>query len=201
MSRVLQTGSHDGVPSFRGVELTQGTNGRKAFLTLSSLANSVYGICAAKSIHVTAKKEVILSSGVVGTPNILLHSGIGDPKLLSSVGVKPLIDLPDVGQNLTDHPFVPNTWLVNSTETFETALRNATLAAEQLKQWNETRTGPYAGPTFNIAGWTRMPNNASIFQNFTDPSAGPNTGHFEFIIAVRLFSDLNLSVSDCRTVV
>lgn len=163
VSRVLQTGSHDGVPSFRGVELTQGTN--------------------AKSIHVTAKKEVILSSGVVGTPNILLHSGIGDPKLLSSVGVKPLIDLPDVGQNLTDHPFVPNTWLVNSTETFETALRNATLAAEQLKQWNETRTGPYAGPTFNIAGWTRMPNNASIFQNFTDPSAGPNTGHFEFIIA------------------
>ena len=135
-------------------------------------------------MKITAKKEVILSSGVVGTPTILQHSGIGDPKLLSSIGVEPLVNLPSVGQNLTDQPFVANTWLVNSTDTYETALRNATLAAAQLKDWNETHTGPYAAATFNTAGWLRVPDNASIFQQFPDPSAGPNTGHFELIIAV-----------------
>jgi hypothetical protein len=93
---------------------------------------------------------------------------------------------------MTDQPFVANTWLVNSTDTFEAALRNTTLAAEQLQEWNETRTGPYAGGTFNVAGWLRMAANSSIFQQFSDPSAGPNTGHWEFIIAVRPFSNLNL---------
>jgi hypothetical protein len=59
--------------------------------------------------------------------------------------------------------------------------------AEQIREWNNTRTGPYAAATFNVAGWLRVPDNASIFQQFLDPSAGPNTGHFEFIIAVRAF--------------
>ena len=189
VSRVLQSGSVHGVPSFRRVELFHSGNSREASFGLPSLANIV---CAAKHIHITARKEVILSSGVIGTPTILQHSGIGDRKLLSSVGVKSLIHLPSVGQNLTDQPFVANTWLVNSTNTFETAFRNATLAQEQVRQWNETRTGPYAGSSFNIAGWLRLPNNAHIFQKFTDPSAGPNTGHYEFIIAVRRISDLNI---------
>ena len=147
---------------------------------MSSWAN---GISVAKRIRLTAK-EVILSSGVVGTPTILLHSGIGDSELLSSVGVNPLVHLPSVGRNLTDHPFVGNTWLVNSTDTFETAFQNATLMAEQIRRWNETRTGPYAAFTFNILGWLRVPDNASIFQRFSDPSAGPNTGHFEVVISV-----------------
>lgn len=146
------------------------------------MANSIY---AENRIRITAKKEVILSSGVIGTPNILQHSGIGDSELLSSVGVKPLVHLPSVGQNLTDHPFVANTWLVNSTNTFETVLRNTTLEQEQVTEWSEKRTGLFAGSTFNIAGWLRVPDNASIFQQFSDPSAGPNTGHYEFIIAVR----------------
>jgi len=59
-------------------------------------------------MQIIAKKEVILLSGVVGTPTILQHSGIRDSKLLLSIGVTPLIHLPSVGQNLTDHPFIAN---------------------------------------------------------------------------------------------
>lgn len=149
-----------------------------------SRSSSAHIISTGKRTRFIAKKEVILSSGVVGTPAILLHSGIGDTKFLSSIGVKPLVHLPSVGRNLTDQPFVANTWLVNSTDTFETALRNSTLMTEQIKEWNDTRTGPYAAATFNTAGWLRVPDNAPIFRRFSDPSAGPNTGHFEFIIAV-----------------
>lgn len=134
--------------------------------------------------RVTARKEVIVSSGVIGTPHLLLNSGFGDSAALTRVGVKPLVHLPSVGQNLTDHAFVANTWQVNSTNTFETAIRNATLMEEQLREWNETRMGPYAASTFNVAGWLRAPKDSPAFDNFTDPAAGPHTAHFEFIIAV-----------------
>ncbi|KAF8074053.1 pyranose dehydrogenase [Lyophyllum atratum] len=165
VTRVLQTGTLHGVPVFKGVEFTddQALGGPRS--------------------KVTARKEIILSAGVIGTPHLLQHSGIGDSKLLSKVGVKPLVHLPSVGQNFTDHPFVANTWLVNSTDTYEAALRNDTLAEQQLEQWNETRTGPYAAATFSTAAWLRIPDNSTIFQQFEDPSAGPHTSHFEFIIA------------------
>ena len=52
----------------------------------------------------TATKEVILSAGSIGTPHILLHSGIGDEKELNKLGITSVLHLPSVGKNLTDHP-------------------------------------------------------------------------------------------------
>ena len=52
---------------------------------------------------IIAEKEVIVSGGVIGTPHILLHSGIGDKEELEAVGVKTLINNPSVGKNLSDH--------------------------------------------------------------------------------------------------
>ncbi|KAL0577510.1 hypothetical protein V5O48_004496, partial [Marasmius crinis-equi] len=105
--------------------------------------------------------------------------GIGDSLRLSSLGIEPVHDLPSVGKNLTDHPVLPLSWLVNSTETLETAARNATLLDEQLKQWNEKRTGPLVDGLFMRVGWFRLSENASIFEEFADPAAGPNTPHIE----------------------
>lgn len=104
--------------------------------------------------------------------------------MLASFGIKPLRHLPSVGQNLSDHPVVGNIWFVNSTDTYETAGRNATLAAEQLTLWENTRTGPLVGNTFSQMGWFRLPSNATIFKQFPDPASGPHTAHFEFIIIV-----------------
>ena len=47
--------------------------------------------------------EVILSAGAYGSPHLLMLAGIGDPENLRSVGIKPIHDLPGVGQNLQDH--------------------------------------------------------------------------------------------------
>ncbi|ORY01579.1 choline dehydrogenase-like protein [Clohesyomyces aquaticus] len=52
---------------------------------------------------VRAKKEVIVSAGSVHSPQILQLSGIGPAPLLKSLGIKPVVDLPGVGQNLQDH--------------------------------------------------------------------------------------------------
>ncbi len=54
--------------------------------------------------------EIILSAGAVGSPHILLLSGVGPAKQLTDVGIPVVHELPGVGQNLRDHPTVWATW-------------------------------------------------------------------------------------------
>jgi choline dehydrogenase len=50
-----------------------------------------------------AAKEVVLSAGAVGSPHILMLSGVGPKGELEAVGVPCLLDAPDVGKHLKDH--------------------------------------------------------------------------------------------------
>ena len=52
---------------------------------------------------VRADREIIVSSGAMGSPKLLLQSGIGPAAHLRSVGVEVKHDLPGVGENLQDH--------------------------------------------------------------------------------------------------
>jgi choline dehydrogenase len=56
-----------------------------------------------------ASKEVVLSAGVYGSPQLLMLSGVGPAAHLREVGVDVVADLP-VGENLHDHLFVPLTF-------------------------------------------------------------------------------------------
>jgi len=70
--------------------------------------NRTTGVCfknnKEKQFNVKSKKEVILSAGAVGSPHILMLSGIGPKDHLKSMGINTKLDLPGVGQNLQDHP-------------------------------------------------------------------------------------------------
>ncbi len=52
---------------------------------------------------VTARREVVLSAGAIGSPQILQLSGVGPAGLLAGHGIAPVLDLPGVGENLQDH--------------------------------------------------------------------------------------------------
>jgi choline dehydrogenase-like flavoprotein len=54
-----------------------------------------------------ASKEVILSAGAVGSPHLLLLSGIGPRGELKTAGVSCVVDSPHVGKHLKDHIHVP----------------------------------------------------------------------------------------------
>lgn len=53
-----------------------------------------------------ARKEVILAGGVFNSPKILELSGIGSPDVLKKFGIPVLVENPNVGENLQDHPLV-----------------------------------------------------------------------------------------------
>lgn len=54
--------------------------------------------------------EVVLSAGPIGSPHLLMLSGIGRKEQLEAVGIDVIADMRGVGQNLRDHPSVAVRW-------------------------------------------------------------------------------------------
>ncbi|KAG7089809.1 hypothetical protein E1B28_011458 [Marasmius oreades] len=168
-TKLLQTGHKNGKPVFQGVELTQSATG--------------------PHISVTAKKEVILSAGAIGTPHLLKLSGIGDHTELNAHGIQTLVEVPDVGRHMQDHPWVPLQWYINTTNTVDTIVRNTTLLNEQIAFYNKTKGGPLANnPSGNQVGWFRLSKNSSILEKFGDSAAGETSPHYEIIFVNAFLS-------------
>jgi choline dehydrogenase len=53
--------------------------------------------------HARAEREVILAAGAIGSPHLLMLSGIGRPDELRRFGIEPVAESPEVGINLQDH--------------------------------------------------------------------------------------------------
>ncbi len=53
--------------------------------------------------RVRASREVVLSAGAIGSPKLLLRSGVGPADELKALGIPVVADLPGVGRNLQDH--------------------------------------------------------------------------------------------------
>lgn len=74
--------------------------------TLGNLtANSVeYGTASGATLHtVNVTREVILAGGALGSPQVLMLSGVGPKDVLDAAGVAVNVELPGVGQHLQDH--------------------------------------------------------------------------------------------------
>ncbi|KIY01127.1 uncharacterized protein Z520_02679 [Fonsecaea multimorphosa CBS 102226] len=65
---------------------------------------------AGEKLTVGVNKEVILAAGTVGSPTVLLYSGVGPKDVLDAAGVTVVSELPGVGQHLQDHISVTVTW-------------------------------------------------------------------------------------------
>ncbi|KAJ7323935.1 pyranose dehydrogenase [Mycena albidolilacea] len=129
-----------------------------------------------------ASKELILSAGTIGTPRILLNSGVGDRKALQALGIQTMVDLPSVGKNASDHPYTGLKWAVNSNQTADSLFQNATVFNEALAQWNQSRTGPLVDSTPGThAAWLRLSPDSPAFAVHGDPSPSADAPHFEVL--------------------
>jgi choline dehydrogenase len=63
--------------------------------------------------EVVSGGEVILSSGAIGSPAILMRSGVGPSAHLAEIGIATVADLP-VGERLQDHPFFYNVYALKT---------------------------------------------------------------------------------------
>ena len=72
-------------------------------------------------------EEVILSAGAIGSPQLLMLSGVGPADHLKEHGIETIIDSPGVGQNLADHPLLGILWETNPEVELERFVPNAQL--------------------------------------------------------------------------
>ncbi|MGR3468382.1 MAG: GMC family oxidoreductase [Shimia sp.] len=91
--------------------------------------------------HIRARREVILSAGAIGSPQILMLSGIGDPDALKPLGIEMVAEAKGVGRNLQDHlqarPIFKTDLSTINVET-NNLFKQALIAA----QYALTQTGP-----------------------------------------------------------
>ena len=66
-------------------------------------ANGVEVQRFSEKLRFKCKKEIILCAGSIGSPKLLMLSGIGPKQQLDEVGIKCIKELPGVGENLQDH--------------------------------------------------------------------------------------------------
>lgn len=104
-----------------------------------------------------AEGEVILSAGTVGSPHLLLLSGIGPAEQLIEQGIRVVADSPGVGANLSDHPVVTAMWHTpRVTGLWEQA------TPSQLGRWRYLHSGPLTSNLAEAGGFTRtMPSLAA----------------------------------------
>ena len=91
---------------------------------------------------VRARREVILAGGSYGSAQLLMLSGIGAAGELTRHGISPFVDLPGVGKNLVEHPFLFLGWKTR-VGTYRDKLR-LDRAALLVLQWFFFRTGAFA---------------------------------------------------------
>ena len=89
-----------------------------------------------------ARREVVLSAGAFGSPQLLMLSGIGAPEELRRHGIPVRHALPGVGQNLQDHiDYIDSYRTRSDTDTFGFSPRFALRLARAVLEWRRQRTG------------------------------------------------------------
>jgi choline dehydrogenase len=143
-------------------------------------ATGVTGHRADEEVTVHAEREVILAAGAYNSPQLLMLSGIGPADQLTALGIPVVLDQPQVGRNLQDHP---QFWLIYAHSQPVSLL----VAGEPRyqRQFAEQRRGPLSSNGPEAGGFLRsrpdLPAPDLHFVclpvMFADGGLGPPTDH------------------------
>ncbi|TGO77601.1 hypothetical protein BELL_0099g00030 [Botrytis elliptica] len=130
--------------------------------------------------EISCSREVILAAGSIHTPQILELSGIGQPYILEQLGLPVHINLPGVGENFQDHPYIDNSpqlltqaeqeYYVNKTGRVITPILISTL----------TNAGPWTAGAINTVAF---PSLSQITSNWANMMANAeNQGVTDYLV-------------------
>src|SRR3569833_3089695 len=145
-----------------GRDLRVLTDTRVAKVNLEKAGGGSYvatGITLVFGLVFLAAEEVVLSAGSIQSPGLLELSGVGQSGVLAAAGVKQLINLPGVGENLQDHVRIQASYQLKDNYTSFDVLRyNATFAAEQLALYRAGQLSwyDYTASAYLFAGWRQV---------------------------------------------
>jgi len=106
-------------------------------------------------VTATARAEVILCAGAVGSPQLLQLSGLGPAALLQARGVSVVKDLPGVGENLQDHLQIRAVFKVKHVPTLNTQANSLLGKAKIGLEYALKRSGPMSMAPSQLGAFTR----------------------------------------------
>jgi choline dehydrogenase len=94
-----------------------------------------------------ARREVLISGGAFGSPQLLLLSGVGDAEDLKALGIESTCHLPGVGKNLQDHIDYVQTWRIKDrSDVFGLSPKAGLAFLKGIFEWRSKRTGLLTSP-------------------------------------------------------
>ncbi|WP_307655486.1 GMC family oxidoreductase [Variovorax paradoxus] len=112
-------------------------------------------------LRVRARREIVISAGTIGSPRLLLSSGIGDAAALASLGIACIADVPGVGRNLQDHVNVSMQYGCKQPITMHQLVR-WDRAAIHMANALLLRRGPFSQFPVQVGGFLRSRTGLSV---------------------------------------
>ncbi len=104
-----------------------------------------------KREQVRAAREIVVGGGVIGSPKLLMLSGIGPADHLKSIGIAVIADVPGVGQNFQDHLKLSMRW------NGKTELPGSTVTAGMFTRSSQAALGTVPDLQFYVGRGTETP--------------------------------------------
>lgn len=190
-----------------GTNLVILPNTTVAKIVLNKKADKATGVVLFSGLTLKAKREVILSAGSLLTPKLLELSGIGQKTVLEKAGIKQLVNLPGVGENLQDHLRIQNTYeLKPEIPAFDVLKYNATRAAQELALYRNDQPSlyQYAGSGYGFNKWTAVQGSDAkkllqLAKQSIDPNNAVDRKKLQLLVDVKSAPDLQIVISDGYT--
>ncbi len=158
-------------------------------------ADTVHVTRKGEAITVRANKEIVLSAGAIGSPQILQLSGIGPSELLKEHGIDVIHDSPDVGNNLQDHLQIRTVYKTNKPVTLNDQLSNPIQKLGAGLHYILQRKGPLSMAASQVYAFcrTRLSNDRPDIQYHFQPLSSDSPGE-----GLNKFSAITASVCQLR---
>ncbi|KAI7723561.1 hypothetical protein KC322_g840, partial [Hortaea werneckii] len=149
--------------------------------------------------HTITAREIIVTAGAIGSPRLLMLSGVGPKDHLEEVGIPVIHDSPGVGQNLKDHHFsVLEVEVTSEVESIWQYLNNATFAVQAHAEYATNSSGFLARNDAGSFAMARVPNAVFHAVNASfHPSLPADRGHllYQYVNAAFVPNSPNVSIA------